>query len=352
MASALFTGHPIIQKATVVLEDRTHPASFLLPPRWEHIDEWYNFAASPRNDPDVHVLASVDETTYNAGPLGMGHDVRDHPVIWYKQFDGGRYFYSALGHTYEDYKSDRYFRALLIGAIEWAGAREPDHVVLDTGPAALIFKEFDGVSPNGVWDRQAPPQPADFKYAVKPDRLEMYESSLFNQHLVREGVAIDPARPYAVEGKFVIPVIHGPTNSFCVNLNVAGQDGDLSNVNTWSLNVDLHPQGGAIMKFMGFVNGRYTDIGQMEAAWGAPGTEYQFTMYVNADFNAHYQPKRVSMIVSKDKVQLEKFMVDYSGFAYQPDETKTVRLGVNTHGADWVLRDLKAYYLDIPVRSR
>ena len=48
---------------------------------------------------------------------------RTIPITWYKNYDGGRYFYTSLGHTYEDYRSDRYFRALLTGAIEWAGGR-------------------------------------------------------------------------------------------------------------------------------------------------------------------------------------------------------------------------------------
>lgn len=50
--------------------------------------------------------------------------------------------------------------------------------------------------------------------------------------------------------------------------------------------------------------------------------------------------------------QLEKLMVDYSSFPYQPDETKSVRLGVNTHEADCVLRDLKVYYLDVPQAAK
>jgi hypothetical protein len=153
---------------------------------------------------------------------------------------------------------------------------------------------------------------------------------------------------HAVEGEFLIPVVHDDVNSFCVNLNVAGPDGDVSDVNTWSLNVDLHPEGGAVIKFMGFVNGRFTDIGEVETTWGVAGTEYGFRMYVNADFDGRFQSKRVSMFVTKDNIQLEKFMVDYSSFPYQPDETKSVRVGVNTHEADWVLRDLKVYYLDVP----
>jgi hypothetical protein len=294
----------------------------------------------------------VDEETYAPGEFVMGKGVKDHPIAWYKQYDGGRYFYTSLGHTYEDYRSDRYFRALLTGAIEWAGGRVPDHVVMDTGDAALILKEFDDKSPNGAWDRQGPPQPADFKYVVKPNRLEMYANTPLNQHLVREGAAIDPSRPYAVEGKFVIPLVHDDVNSFCVNLNVAGPDGNVSNVNTWALNVDLHPEGGAVIKFMGFVNGRFAEIGEVETSWGAAGTEYGFRMYVNADFDGRYQSKRVSMFVMQGNTQLEKLMVDYSSFPYQPDAAKSVRLGLNTHEANWVLRDLKVYYLDVPQRLK
>jgi type 1 glutamine amidotransferase len=348
MASVLFTEHPIIQKATVLVQDQRHPASVALPLRFEHVDEWYNFASNPRLDPDVHVLASVDEESYAPGDFAMGKGPKDHPIAWYKQYDGGRYFYTSLGHTYEDYQSDRYFRAILTGAIEWAGGRGPDHVVMDTEDRAIIFKEFDGKSPNGVWDRQAPPQPANFKYAVKPDGLEMYANTPLNQHLVREGVAIDPSRPYAIEGKFVIPRLGDDANSFCVNLNVAGTDGDLSDVNTWALNVDLHQEGGAVIKFMGFVKGRFTEIGQVETSWGAAKTEYGFRMYVNADYDGRFQSKRVSMFVMKGNTQLEKLMVDYSSFPYQPDGAKSVRLGVNTHNTDWVLRDLNVYYLDVP----
>jgi type 1 glutamine amidotransferase len=350
MASVLFTEHPIIQKATISIQDQTHPASFSLPLRWEHVDEWYNFASDPRLDPDVHVLAYVDEETYDAGEFAMGKGPKNHPIAWYKNYDGGRYLYTCLGHTYEDYRSDRLFRALLVGAIEWAGGRKPDHLVRDTDDAGLIFKEFDGKSPNGVWDRQGPPQPPNFKYAVKPDALEMFANTPLNQHLVREGIAIDPSRPYGIEGKFMIPRLGDDANSFCVNLNVAGPEGDVSKVNTWSLNVDIHQEGGAVIKFMGFVKGRFTEIGQVETSWGAAGTEYGFRIFVNADYDGRYQSKRVSMFVTKGDTQLEKLMVDYSSFPYQPDGEKSVRLGVNTHEADWVLRDLKMYYLDVPQR--
>ena len=39
----------------------------------------------------------------------------------------------------------------------------------------------------------------------------------------------------------------------------------------------------------------------------------------------------------------ERFEVDYSSFPYQPDRSKPVRVGVNTHGADWTMRDFRVY---------
>jgi hypothetical protein len=52
--------------------------------------------------------------------------------------------------------------------------------------------------------------------------------------------------------------------------------------------------------------------------------------------------------LKKEDTELEKFTVDYSSFPYQPDYTKKVRFGLNTHGANWILKNLKIYYLDVP----
>ncbi len=348
LASVLFVSHPAVQKATIIVKDPTHPATVMLPTKWEHTDEWYNFDAMPS---DAHILMSVDESTYNPGPDGMQSSMGVHPIAWYKDFDGGRYFYTALGHTTEDFTTDNLFLAHIAGAIEWAGAKALNPVVMETDGPALILKEFDGTSPNGVWEREAPSEQT-FKYAIKPDQLDMYNSSEFNQHLVRNGIAIDPGRPYAIEGRFAVrgPLVDD-ANSFCFNLNVAGPDGDLNPVNTWSVNVDLHQNGGAVMKFMGFHHGKFLDIGEIEASWGAADTEYTFRVYVNASLDGLRRDKWVSAVVIQGGKELEKFTVDYSHFPYQPDYTQKVRFGVNTHEASWILRDLKIYYLDVPKKA-
>lgn len=111
LGGAHFKTHPKQQKATVIVEDKKHPASEMLPDKWEITDELYSFRQSPRAK--VKVLASLDENTYTGG--GMG----DHPIIWYSNFDGGRVFYTGLGHTKEVFTSPLYLKSLL-GGILWA----------------------------------------------------------------------------------------------------------------------------------------------------------------------------------------------------------------------------------------
>jgi cytochrome c len=92
--------------------DREHPATRSLPEVWQRTDEWYNFKKNPRGR--VHVLATVDEQSYTGGTMGA-----DHPIAWCQNFDGGRSWYTAMGHTTESY-SDPLFRRHLWGGIQSA----------------------------------------------------------------------------------------------------------------------------------------------------------------------------------------------------------------------------------------
>ncbi len=90
----------------------THLSTSMLPATWIRTDEWYNFASNPR--PNVHVLITIDENTYKGGVMGA-----DHPIAWYHDFEGGRSWYTALGHTSESY-SEPLFLAHLWGGIIYA----------------------------------------------------------------------------------------------------------------------------------------------------------------------------------------------------------------------------------------
>ncbi len=131
LVGAYFDSHPDRQYADVIFTDRQHPATADMPIKWRHYDEWYNYKANPR--PNVHVLAVVEEQSYEGGT--MGHD---HPIAWAHHFDGGRAFYTGLGHTIESY-SDPLFLQHLTGALMWtAGQVEAD-------VTATIAEAFDEV---------------------------------------------------------------------------------------------------------------------------------------------------------------------------------------------------------------
>jgi len=83
-----------------------------LPVIWRRTDEWYNFRSNPRGT--AHVLAALDETTYSGGKMGY-----DHPIAWCQEIDGGRSWYTAMGHTVESY-AEPLFRLHLLGGIESA----------------------------------------------------------------------------------------------------------------------------------------------------------------------------------------------------------------------------------------
>ncbi|WP_327672461.1 MULTISPECIES: ThuA domain-containing protein [unclassified Streptomyces] len=128
LVGAWFQGHPAIQPATVRVEDHHHPATRGLPDAWQRTDEWYNYRSNPRDkDRPVHVLASLDETTYTGGTMNG-----DHPIAWCQNYGGGRAFYTGLGHTKESY-ADPVFRGHLRGGLQYATGKVAANCRPNTG---------------------------------------------------------------------------------------------------------------------------------------------------------------------------------------------------------------------------
>jgi cytochrome c len=119
LGGARFRNHPPgrlqFQPATVLVEDSDHPATEPLPRRWERTDEWYNFAPEP--GPRAHVLAALDERTYEEDDASSAAD--RHPIAWSTTLDRGRAVYTALGHGASAW-SEPLYRAHVFGAVEWA----------------------------------------------------------------------------------------------------------------------------------------------------------------------------------------------------------------------------------------
>jgi type 1 glutamine amidotransferase len=134
LVGAYFRDHPGVagvnqqfQVATMNVEDRRSAATRFLGRTWTREEEWYNFRTNPRDT--VHVLLSVDESTYDPRGYsvpGGSPPMGDHPISWCQPYDGGRAFYTAMGHKAE-YYSEPLLRAHLLGGIRMAAGVVPFH---------------------------------------------------------------------------------------------------------------------------------------------------------------------------------------------------------------------------------
>jgi type 1 glutamine amidotransferase len=111
LAGAYFKSHPKQQTAKLNVINKNHPSTKNLPDVWERFDEWYNFK---NLNPDCTVLIKIDEHSYTGGDNGD-----NHPMAWYHAYEGGRAFYTALGHTDESYSDPKYLDHIL-GGIKYA----------------------------------------------------------------------------------------------------------------------------------------------------------------------------------------------------------------------------------------
>lgn len=117
LVGAYFLSHPAQQKALIRVVDKSFIATQFLPDPWERFDEWYNYRNIQK---DLHVLLTIDEKSYQGGKNGDFH-----PMAWYHEYDGGRAFYTELGHTSESYSDPLYLKHIL-GGIQYAiGKNKP-----------------------------------------------------------------------------------------------------------------------------------------------------------------------------------------------------------------------------------
>ena len=138
LLGARYNGNAGVTPGTIRVENTTHRSTAGLPDPWTRTEEWYNFATNPR-DAGVNVLLTLDEDTITGGTMGD-----DHPLAWYHEYDGGRSFYTALGHTAEAWAEPPLLRHVL-GGIEYAAG-------LDTAApaAAASADQTSGTAPLAV----------------------------------------------------------------------------------------------------------------------------------------------------------------------------------------------------------
>ena len=108
LVGAYFNGHPKPQPAKFIIKDKGAEATkFFTDTVWQHTDELYNYK---KINPDLHVLVTIDESSYEGGTNGAFH-----PMSWYHEYDGGRAFYTEMGHTDESWSEPNYLKHLLGG---------------------------------------------------------------------------------------------------------------------------------------------------------------------------------------------------------------------------------------------
>jgi PKD repeat protein len=133
LVGAYFRDHPNgTPQANVLVEDTTDPSDAGLPATWQRTDEWYNFQPytnpvvnggtsatpyNPRDNTALHILLKMDTSSYTgAAPSGS-----DHPISWCHRYDGGRSWYTGMGHTQASFSESGFLSHILAGMRITAG---------------------------------------------------------------------------------------------------------------------------------------------------------------------------------------------------------------------------------------
>jgi type 1 glutamine amidotransferase len=124
LVGGTFVRHAKHQKFKQVIVDKNNLSTASIPANWEIDDECYYVTTM---NPDLHVVLAHDLTTVDdkEKPLWFGNS---YPSAWYHEWDGGRQFYTALGHDGTMY-NDPIFRKHILGGLEWVVSvnRKPDY---------------------------------------------------------------------------------------------------------------------------------------------------------------------------------------------------------------------------------
>ncbi len=144
MTGANFNGHPFnVATAKVAVLDKKHPSTeFISGDTLTRTDEWYfwgpnpDFRDNPLIDPaendSIHVLMELVESSIAGSTLK-----HPHPMCWYSYFEGGRVWYSGLGHEPGAF-NDPLVKRMLLGGIRYAAAATASKVM----PIAQDYKPF------------------------------------------------------------------------------------------------------------------------------------------------------------------------------------------------------------------
>ncbi|MFT5884945.1 MAG: cytochrome c [Arcticibacterium sp.] len=158
LAGAWFKDHPMnpsnVQKGRYFVTEKNAMTAGM-PDSFERTDEFYAFKNISYN---INVVLKIDESSYIGGTNGD-----NHPMSWYQEFDGGRSFYTSMGHTDETFMEPLFLNHL------WAG----------------IKYSIGGDNPKGVDFSKSRPEENRFTKVVLKDKLdEPMELTLLDENRV------------------------------------------------------------------------------------------------------------------------------------------------------------------------
>ncbi|MEZ0471703.1 ThuA domain-containing protein [Luteimonas salinilitoris] len=109
LVGAWFDGHPPgLQTSRVHLADPATVGIGSDDKPWQVTDEFYNFRRNPREQ--VRVIAALEPSDYIGSTMGG-----DHPITWCREYDGGRTWYTGLGHDSRLYADAVFLRHVARG---------------------------------------------------------------------------------------------------------------------------------------------------------------------------------------------------------------------------------------------
>lgn len=119
MIGGCFAGHPHLQEFTVKNTPEGRENGIALPDTLTVADELYLFRLA---NPDIRVLAVSETGGLDWEPGDTPGDLPPEvPTVWYKDFEGGRVWYTALGHRETDYSQAWYREHVIRGLCRVVG---------------------------------------------------------------------------------------------------------------------------------------------------------------------------------------------------------------------------------------
>ncbi len=138
LAGCDFNSDSEFLEAKIVVDPKMkdHPTVKGFGTTFKYKADWTNHTRTVTGLPGFKVLLRADERSFEPvreyfktrGGKAMG---KDHPIAWLHENDGGRFFYTELGHDVRSLET-RFGRQHIVQAIKWVGAKKAAKAKADT----------------------------------------------------------------------------------------------------------------------------------------------------------------------------------------------------------------------------